>query len=768
VTQVIVLLPLLFFLSGIAGLVYQILWLRLLSLTFGVTVYAATTVLAAFMAGLGAGSALGGRLAERVSNPLLYFGVAELLVGVSALATPFALTAATDLYAGLHPSIDVTPALLTAVRFLCSLVVLLVPTTLMGASLPLLTRATVDDETHAGRQVGVLYACNTAGAIVGALAAGFYMIGAVGIAASFKIAAAVNGVVGGTAVAVSLGRPRVSAPALESATEVPADANAVYDDRTRTAVLIVFWISGLTALALEVIWFRLLVLILPATTYAFTTMLASVLGGIAVGSAAIVPFMRRHRHWPAVLGKFQMGVGAAAVASMYALAVTYIAGWRTRDMIQASVLSIVPAALLMGAAFPIGVRIWTAVGRGRTGAAARVGTLYAINVAGAILGSILAGFLLLPFLGSRASLLAVAGLQVATGCALILMTTSGPRRTAIRPIAIGTGIWILAAALIPDPFAMALTRRHPRGERVLWKEEGLQTTVSVNEGPTGQRVMYLNGLHQANDTPEMIAVHRMIGHLPMLLHPSPSRVLVVGLGGGATAGAVAHHGAAVDLVELSSSVVRGAQWFRHINDDVVQRSNVDLRVDDGRSHLLLSGRQYDVITADIIQPIHAGAGSLYSVEYFQLARRALRPGGLMLQWVGHREETHYKLIVRTFMRVFPNATVWVDGTLLVGTLAPLEIRPDLLTQKLTNPELRKAVSSVGIVDAESVLRLYTAGPDEIMRFVGQGPELTDDRPLLEYHRSLPPETRRVDLSTLRGDVSRILQDDGGPAGGAAP
>jgi spermidine synthase len=247
----------------------------------------------------------------------------------------------------------------------------------------------------------------------------------------------------------------------------------------------------------------------------------------------------------------------------------------------------------------------------------------------------------------------------------------------------------------------------------------------------------------------------MIGHLPMMLHPAPSRALVVGLGGGATAGAVAQHGAAVDLVELSASVVRGAEWFRHINDDVVRKPNVMLRVDDGRNHLLLSGRQYDVITADIVQPIHAGAGSLYSLEYFTLARQALKPGGLMLQWIGHREEDHYKLIARTFLRVFPEATVWVDGSLLVGSLEPLEIRPEVLARKLTDPRIRAAASTVGIVDADSILRLYTAGPRELRPFIGDGPELTDDQPLLEYHRSLPP-TATLDLSGLRGDVSRLL------------
>jgi spermidine synthase len=158
----------------------------------------------------------------------------------------------------------------------------------------------------------------------------------------------------------------------------------------------------------------------------------------------------------------------------------------------------------------------------------------------------------------------MAGLQMASGAGLLLVARSGSWPTTLRPLAVGLALWVLPAVLLPDPIATALTRRHPPGERVLWKEEGVQTTVSVNQAPGGERVMYLDGLHQANDTPEMIAVHRMIGHLPMLLHPDPRQVLVVGLGGGATAGAVSRHGRPVDLVELSSSVIRGARWFSHV------------------------------------------------------------------------------------------------------------------------------------------------------------------------------------------------------------
>jgi spermidine synthase len=319
-------------------------------------------------------------------------------------------------------------------------------------------------------------------------------------------------------------------------------------------------------------------------------------------------------------------------------------------------------------------------------------------------------------------------------------------------------IGVTLAAVLPDPFATALQRRHPKGESVLWKEEGIQNTVSVNRDEAGQRVMYMDGLHQANDSREMIQLHRLIGHLPMLLHGSPSRVLVIGLGGGATAGAVARHPAQVDLVELSESVARGAAWFRHANDNVLGRGNVRLLFDDGRNHLLLSGTTYDVITADIIQPFHAGAGHLYSADYFELARRALADDGLMLQWIGHGSVTQYALIMRTFLSVFPHATVWANGTLMVGSKAPLAIRRADIERKLALPEVSDAVASVGIVDVESVLRLYTAGPAEMRRFVGNGLTLSDDRPLVEYHRSLPAGDPPVDLAALRGNVADVLRE----------
>jgi spermidine synthase len=270
-------------------------------------------------------------------------------------------------------------------------------------------------------------------------------------------------------------------------------------------------------------------------------------------------------------------------------------------------------------------------------------------------------------------------------------------------------------------------------------------------------VLYLDGLHQANDTEEMVRVHAEIGHLPMLLHPDPARSLVIGLGGGVTAGAVASHRTTTDVVELARSVIAAAPFFSHVNGALLRRPTVRLRVDDGRTYLLLTSQQYDVVTADIIQPVHAGAGNLYSREYFRLASGVLRDGGLMLQWIGHRDDEHYRLIMRTFLDVFPHATLWSNGSLMVGSRTPLRIRRETVERQLADPGTRTALHRVGLDSYDALLARYTAGPDEMQAFLGTGPVLTDDRPLLEYHRSLDGSGKSVDVSSLRGDVARHLQ-----------
>jgi spermidine synthase len=753
-----VLLLVLFFVSGACGLIYQVLWLRLLALVFGVTVYAASTVLAAFMTGLAFGSAIAGRILSRVRRPLLTFGAAEVLIGVSALATPVALDAASGLYQRLHQLSPESLAMLTLARLVTGFVVLLVPTMLMGLTLPVLSASALVRGSSFGSRVSALYAVNTAGAVVGAIVTGFYLIGAIGISRSFQLAAALN--VGVGLIAIVLSR-RVEASdgsaAAASAPTVTRPPAAPVDGPPVVVIGAVVAISGFVALALEIVWFRMLVQYLAATTYAFTTMLAMVLLGIALGGAMAARQLRRARDWTTRLAMLQAATAVMALASAGFLGWSYAAGWRTSSEIQGSAAAILPVTILMGLSFPIALHLAASpvVGDGPGAVARRVGRLYSLNVMGAIGGALVGGFVVLPLLGTRRALVVLAALY---GASALLLVARRPRpRPLLVRLAVAAALFALLVPRVPDPFVAAYERRHGRDMREFWRDEGVQTAVSVHASEF-RRSLYLDGLHQANDGPEMVRLHRIIGHLPMVLHPDPRRALVIGLGGGATAGAVSQHpGTSVQVVELSESVRRAAPFFAHVNYDVLNQPNVRLRVDDGRNFLLLSGERFDVITADIIQPIHAGAGNLYSREYFTLVRNTLAPRGLAMQWIGHRPPTQYKLIMRTFLAVFPHVTLWLDGNLMVGSLEPLRLGPLTFARRRADPVAAAALDEVGLRMFEDLVGWYTGGAAEMRAFAGSGPLLTDDRPLLEYHRSLPPETGELDIQALRGDVNEVMR-----------
>lgn len=726
---------LLFFFSGASALLYQVVWQRMLSTIFGVTVYATSTVLAAFMAGLALGGVLGGRAADRMRRPLLLFAAAEAGIGVAGLATPWALLLAEQAYAALQASSPLGFAGLTAARFFCSFLVLLVPTTLMGTTLPAMAAALPRRPEGLRSRLAALYGVNTLGACAGTLAAGYVLIGGLGLNGTLRVAAAANLAVAAAGLLLAFG-PRRERPPAEQA---EAPAGRTLSPAQGRVLLAAFAASGLVALGLEVVWFRMLLAYLPTTTYAFTTMLATVLAGIALGGLLAARRSKADGEL-ARLGTLLAATATLSVLSANVLAWTYAAGWRTSGLIQACVVALLPATTLMGMTYPRGLALWAASSE-RVGF--RVGAFSAFNLGGAILGSLLAGFVLIPALGMRGALLALAATCLLAGAVLVLAERRSP------PRALGGLVLLLAAAAatLPDPFAAARGRRH-RGESLLWSEESAQATVAVHRDKDGRRVLYIDGMHQANDSPEMKAVHQRIGLLPLLLHPEPRRALVIGLAGGATPGALAlDPDVRVDVLELSAAVVRAAALFQDLNGNVLRRPNVQLKVDDGRNHLLLTRDRYDVITADLIQPFHAGAGHLYSVEYFRLCRRALASNGMMVQWIGHPPEEQYKLILRTFLEVFPETTLWAEA-FLVGSMAPLRVEGGVFDRVRSKPELATAVAAAGVADREALLRLYTAGPGALRRFAGSGEVLTDDRPLVEYYRSLGGAARPVDLSKL--------------------
>jgi spermidine synthase len=766
-------LSLFFFCSGACALTYQVLWLRLLGLVFGVTTYAASTVWASFMAGLAIGSLIAGRLADRVRRPLAWFGATELLIGGTALATPMVLGWLQQAYVQLYPSLADSLPSLTFARFAIAFAVLIIPTVMMGATFPLVVKSSALRTMGLGERIGVFYGTNTAGAIVGTLASGLYLIPQWGIHGTFLFAAAVNMIVGIGALAAAFAAPLTNVLQPDDASMTAQSLGVVagdqmFDVRRLWIILIVFAVSGFTSLALEVVWFRVLTLFLRPTVYGFAVMLASVLAGIAIGSYLLTPFLDRRIKWVALLASLEFAIALATLSSFALLvrmndstvALTPLLSQVMHEWLVfptvGSLQAVFPTALLMGAAFPIGLRLWSSGGREETRAIAqRIGFFYSVNVAGSILGALLGGFFLLPLLGSRRSIIALATISFGSG--LLLLAVSEWRRT-VRVFVGGaaTVVFALGVWRSPEPFDEFVAQRYPR-QRVVWREEGVEATVVVH-ARGDELTLSVNGNHQASTGRAMTYGHRLIGHLPMILHPDARSALVIGMGGGATAGAVSiHDGVDVDVVELAGAVIRGARFFETINYGLLTRPNVHVRVDDGRNYLLLTQRKYDVVTADVIHPIYAGSGNLYSAEYFRLIRQALKPGGIAVQWVAGTE-AEYKLIARTFLSVFPQTTVWTDGTLLVGSLEPLQIRRADFERKLQVPGRAQGAQDAGATSFDRLLAMYRAGPDELRAFVGSGAILTDDRPLVEYFLSLPRD-REIDLSPLKGDVRRHVVEE---------
>ena len=636
----IILLPalaVLLFFSGLSALVYQVVWLRLLSLTFGVTVHAATTVLASFMGGLAIGSAVAGRLADRSTRPLRLFGAIEILIGLCALSTPAALGGVHHVYGALFSGASDASPVAAVSQFLLAFAVLIVPTALMGATMPLVVKSSLTRIGGLGTRVGLLYAANTTGAIVGALLAGFYLLPNQGLHRSFLFAATVNVSVGVIALACSV----VVGRSVTSQSDRPpagGEAAVVTDEisqRLRRVVLFVFVLSGFASLALEVIWFRALVIFLGPSTFAFTVMLAVVLAGIALGSYAVTPLMRLRLDWLQVLAVLQFGAALAAVRSFSSLGrdprlPRWLEGFldgsgmsHLVSPVSASIAAILPTALFLGLAFPVGLRLWAGTGGDDRSTAKRIGLFFSLNVCGGILGSVAAGFLLIPALSTRGSLIVVSAMFLASAVALqAVLARRNPLITVVLVLAV-VG-FVDGALRVPNVTAFA---RFHHGRPILMHDEGVQTTVTVFGEAGGGRVLHIDGRHQSNDSDSMVFIHRRIGLLPAVLHGSPRRALVVGLGGGATAGALSQvPGLEVDVIELSQGVVRSADLFTHVNFDLLRRPNVHLRLDDGRNHLLRTSTRYDVITADAIIPTHAGATNLYSVEVLPTRSRPARPG----------------------------------------------------------------------------------------------------------------------------------------------
>ncbi len=756
-----------FFLSGAVALIYQVLWTRQLGLVFGVTIQAASTVLACFMGGLAIGSYVAGRWSDRLARPLRVFTIVEVLIAVSALLTPLALRAADTLFIRVAPSLDGAPVFTTVVRVALIALVLIVPATLMGMTYPLVLRAASRTPDGIRRNASLLYAVNTTGAILGVLFGSLWLVPTLGLQLTFLAGAGLNLFVAILAWWASRAESAAGTVPSTEALHAPTLTGEPLSPAARMTVLVVIALSGAVSLALEIIWFRILVFFLRPTTYAFASMLAAVLIGLAIGSYAVTPWLRRRANWLALLGVTEVGIALTGLISAFALVrANDVMGWLftvfkdltppydfVLSLLIAAAFAIVPTAVLLGAAFPLGLILWTTGGpEGDRRVGRRVGTLYALNVAGAIVGSLAGGFVLIPLLGAQTSLVVVTAVPLLGG--LLLLWLARPRGRAALVLA-STSAFVVIAALLPDVFQDVIIRRYP-GHHILWHAEDAQATVSVvRHGDT--RILLIDGMHHASDGESMAVYHRAIGALAVAVHPDPKRVLIVGMGGGTTAG-----GAAVlpnvytTVVELSPSVVQAGVWFERINRRVRHNPNVEFRIADGRHFLRTTGQKFDVITADLMLPHLAGAANLYSADYYALARQALAPGGIMVQWLAADSDYQHKLMLRSFVSVFPHVSIWAGGGIVIGSDAPVILRPEDYAVKVAFPDVQRVFSEVGIGTFDDLLAQYFTGNAQIERYLGTGPMLRDDKPVIEYFLSMPRHSPPVDLTPYEGSKADVL------------
>lgn len=761
--------------SGACGLIYEVVWARELVLQLGHTATAHATVVATFMAGLGLGYVWIAPRADSAARPLRVYGLLEAAIALWCVLSTL----------GLFELVGSWQLGGAAGRALAAAVVMAVPTICMGMTLPLLVAAISREPDAGGKALASLYAANSLGAVFGALAAGFALIEALGLTSTIHLAAACNAGVALAALGLSArGQPTpVAAPrapvaqAAVSASSQPSDPHDHAPIATRPAdvALWVAGVAGLVSLSLQGLWFRLFGVVLGSSTYSFSVVVAAFIGGLALGGAGVRAWLGRRRAAPqhlawllllAAAGVLGGGLVASRLPWLFA-AIRFRVGQGSADHLwfEAAKLGlvstlIVPVTALIGAVLPLAGRLQMGeVGQTGRGAARAFGA----NTLGSVLGASVAGTFLVPTLGLegllRASSVALAAAGAWTLCSGAV-TTAPPRpplpaRRCVSSWGLSAAVLVAVASLaLPmdwdtrvlsagafrgpprDPGAFETWSAALRREQVLFSHHGPDATVAVLERD-GRRVLKVNGKPDASNRGDMLT-QVLSAHLPLLLHPAPRRVLVIGLGSGITAGSAALHDVEIDVVEISQGVVDASRLFDEASGAPLDRSGVRLHLADARHWLASTEQQFDVIISEPSNPWMAGNAALFSAEYFELVRSRLAPGGLLAQWFHAYEmnDALLELVLRTVRSALPHAGLWElfpQDLLLVAGAQPREIDLDSLGARAFSRAVSADLARVDVEGPSALLSLEAIPPARLGQLLAApGPVHRDDRPVLEF------------------------------------
>lgn len=793
---------LLFFLSGATGLVYELLWVRLLYQSFGSTIQSVTTVVAAYMGGLGLGAWLLGRRADHHARPAALYGRLEILIGLFGLVSPFVLALAQQAYLAIARGLPAGSGVSVALRFGLAGVVLLVPTTLMGGTLPVLTRAfTSADRDRLRTHLGRLYGINTLGAVLGTALAGFVLVERVGIRTSLVGTALVSLAIGVAALGFAAPFTAVPVPLTERSAEHRTSAGL------RRAALLLLALTAFVSLADEIAWTRVLVMIVGGSTYAFTLVLLCFLLGIGIGSALVAHRATAARETAASAAHAQglTAAGAALILVLLSALPAYIL-WvfrvpgldavpRLALMGGAVAAVVLIPAIGMGMTFPLLTDLVAAPGEAR---GADVGRAYLINTLGSIAGATLTGFVLVTVLGSDITLRGGILVNAVAALGLAVLAARGVKKDStehkrLRVRVVGGGVLActgLATAIAAPKWSARLLDLGPTiygraamtpaerrgflnhaGARPLGFIEGRNATVSVWEMSTG-RTLRVTGKVDASDFGDM-DTQIMMGLAPVAARAHPHSALVIGFGSGVTTATLAATPGLdrVRVVELEPAILSLAPFFRHVNGDVLQWANVRAIVDDARSALQLSREQFDVIVSEPSNPWVAGVATLYTPEFFRIVRRRLSEDGVFCQWI-----QLYQLplsvvagVVRNFRDVFPHVVVTAAGSydlLILGSAKRLV--PDTAwVTALLGGRSTLGDAARGFLLLEKPVDYFdhqVLGEAGVARLVAHASLThTDDRPQLEFvaaRRFLDDRSAGSILDSLAAIERPVENEDG--------
>lgn len=782
-----------FLLSGLSSLIYEVLWMRMLILIFGSTTFAISTVLTAFMGGLALGSYLFGRFIDRARRPVPIYGALEAGIGIYALLVPAIFAGLVPLYQHVWRSYHPSFYLFSLLQFALVTLILIVPTTLMGATLPILSKYYSSREERLGWTIGSLYTMNTTGAVLGTFCTGFFLLPAFGVRMTTFFAAALNLLIAGI-VLLLVQRKELQEKA-SPAREEPASVQGPRERLSRGALAFVltgFGISGFVSMIYEVTWSRVLAMILDSSTYAFTIMLTTFLVGIALGSLVMARIIDRLRRPLLMFILLEGAIGGAAYAGLFLFAELpyfFVVLYRTfpgslkfvffSKFLLAFMVMWVPT-LLIGALFPIVVKLYT-TRLGRVGRS--IGEVYSLNTLGCILGSFCAGFILVPLLGLQKSMLLGIGLNLLLAV-LLLLASPYRLKTLKAPVAAGLAAGALAMAVyVPQwsPSLMSsgvymyvrhvldldrkglLDRYTKDADPLLYYREGYTSTVSVHHSKTSKNIyLKVNGKVEASTIGDM-PTQVLLGQIPMLLSRQQDDVLVIGLGSGVTVGSVGRFPARrITVVELEPAVVEASRHFAHVNYEILRDERLRVITYDARNYLLVTPDKFDVIISEPSNPWMAGVSNLFTREFFMIGREHLQPGGIFCQWLQLYKISpdNLRSILGTFQSVFAHLLVFQVSEydlLICGSLEPISLETKKLRSRLAQPRVKEDLTRIQVRSTKDILSHFVFGEREIPSFVQKAPINTDDNALLEFSA---PKTLYLD--TAEANYKEIAKYSRGP------